>query len=461
MRIDPGDTAWMLVSTTLVMFMTPGLALFYGGLVRSKNVLGTIMQSIIALGCVSMVWFVAGYSLAFAPGGKFIGGLKYLFLVNVGATPSHYAPTIPHTVYMTYQLMFAVITPALITGAVAERMRFRGYVVFLMAWSLLVYSPVAHWVWGGGFLGQGPGRVGALDFAGGTVVHINAGIAALAALVYLGKRRGFGREAFHPHDIPMMITGAAILWFGWFGFNAGSALSSGSLAGQAMLNTQMGAAAAMLGWLAAEWGRNKVPTTVGAATGAVAGLVAITPAAGYVETWAAVVIGFAAGLVCYLAVALKPRLGYDDSLDVVGVHMTGGVVGALLLGLFATKAINPAGANGAFYGNVAQLGHQAVAVAVTIAYSFAMSLVLLKLTDMTIGLRVTEAEERTGLDLSQHAESAYTTVESGAFLSHGAHGTHGSHGGTAGRSGPAKPAPGPAKPAPEPRPEPSPTSQKE
>lgn len=418
MHVDSGDTAWMLVSTALVMFMTPGLALFYGGLVRAKNVLGTIMQSLFALGCVSIVWFVAGYSLAFAPGGRFIGGLRYLFLTNVGATPSAFAPTIPHTVYMTYQLMFAVITPALITGAVAERMRFRGYVVFLLLWSLLVYSPVAHWVWGGGFLGMGAGHVGAIDFAGGTVVHINAGIAALAAIIYIGKRRGFGREAVHPHNIPMVITGAAILWFGWFGFNAGSALGAGALAGQAFLNTHMATAAAMIGWLVAEWRRNKVPTTVGAATGAVAGLVAITPAAGYVTTWASVVIGFVAGLVCYLAVSLKPRLGYDDSLDVVGVHMTGGVVGALLLGLFATKSINPAGANGAFYGDVAQIWRQGIAVAVTMAYSFVVSMILLKVTDMLVGLRVSEADELTGLDLSQHAESAYTTVESGTFVPH-------------------------------------------
>ncbi|HEU5003482.1 MAG TPA: ammonium transporter [Actinomycetota bacterium] len=408
----------MLVSTALVMFMTPGLALFYGGLVRSKNVLGTIMQCFFALGAVSIVWFVAGYTLAFAPGNRVLGGLKYLFLTNVGATPSRLAPTIPHTVYMTYQMMFAIITPALIIGAVAERMRFRGYVVFLSLWSLLVYSPVAHWVWGGGFLGAGPGRVGAIDFAGGTVVHINAGVAALAALLYLGKRRGFGREAMHPHNIPMVVTGAAILWFGWFGFNAGSALGSGALAGQAFLNTQMATAAAMIGWLVAEWGRNKVPTTVGAASGAVAGLVAVTPAAGYVETWAAVLIGFAAGLICYAAVSLKPRLGYDDSLDVVGVHMVGGIVGALLLGLFATKAINPAGADGLFYGHPVQLARQAIAVGVMMVYSFTVSMVLLKVTDLVAGLRVDERAELTGLDLSQHAESAYVTVESGTLVTH-------------------------------------------
>jgi Amt family ammonium transporter len=419
-QVNTGDTAWMLVSTALVMFMTPGLALFYGGLVRAKNVLGTIMPCFFALGAVSIIWFAAGYSLAFAPGGRLIGGFKYLFLANVGAAPSRLAPTIPHTVYMTFQMMFAIITPALIIGAVAERMRFRGYVMFLSLWSLLVYSPIAHWVWGGGFLGAGPGRIGAIDFAGGTVVHINAGVAALAGLLYLGKRRGYGREAMHPHNIPMVVTGAAILWFGWFGFNAGSALGSGALAGQAFLNTQMATAAAMIGWLVAEWGRNRVPTTVGAASGAVAGLVAVTPAAGYVATWAAVVIGFAAGLACYAAVSIKPRLGYDDSLDVVGVHMVGGICGALLLGLFATKAINPAGANGLFYGDPAQLGRQAVAVGVTLAYSFVASLALLKVTDLVVGVRVDEREELTGLDLSQHAEAAYSTVETGTLVLHGA-----------------------------------------
>jgi Amt family ammonium transporter len=415
-EVNTGDTAWMLASTALVMFMTPGLALFYGGLVRSKNVLGTIMHSFFALGAVSLVWFVAGYSLGFAPdGNKFIGGLKFLFLQDVGAEPFALAPTIPHSLYMAYQMMFAIITPALIFGAVAERMRFRGYVVFLMLWSLLVYSPLAHWVWGGGFLGLGDGNVGAIDFAGGTVVHINAGIAALAAILYIGKRKGYGREAMHPHNVPMVITGAAILWFGWFGFNAGSALGSGALAGQAFVNTHMATAAAVIGWLAAEWMKNRAPTTVGAATGAVAGLVAVTPAAGYVETWAAVVIGLVAGVVCYAAVALKPKLGYDDSLDVVGVHMVGGLVGALLTGVFATKAINEFGADGLAYGNPAQFGKQAIAVGVTLIFSFVMTLVLIKVADMLVGIRVDESDELTGLDLTQHAETAYTTVESGSL----------------------------------------------
>ncbi|MGH2813149.1 MAG: ammonium transporter [Actinomycetota bacterium] len=412
--MNTGDTAWILVSTALVMFMTPGLALFYGGLVRGKNVLGTIMQSFFALGLVSVVWFIAGYSLAFAPeGGRLIGSLKFLFLADVGAEPFPLAPTVPHSLFMAYQMMFAIITPALITGAVAERMRFRGYVLFLGLWSLLVYSPIAHWVWGGGFLGLGDGNVGALDFAGGTVVHINAGVAALAAIFYLGKRVGHGNEVFHPHNVPMVITGAAILWFGWFGFNAGSSLGSGPLAAQAFVNTHLATAAAMLGWLVVEWARNKAPTTIGAATGAVGGLVAITPAAGFIESWASVILGLAAGVVCYAAVALKPKLGYDDSLDVVGVHMVGGIVGALLTGVFATTAINEAGADGLLYGNAAQLGRQAVAVGVTLIFSFLATLVIMKITDVLVGVRVTQEEEYTGLDVTQHAETAYETFDVG------------------------------------------------
>jgi Amt family ammonium transporter len=419
MEINAGDTAWILVATALVMFMTPGLALFYGGLVRGKNVLGTIMQSFFALGLVSVIWFFAGYSLAFAPdGSRLIGGLKFLFLNDVGAEPFALAPTVPHSLFMAYQMMFAVITPALITGAMAERMRFRGYVLFLGLWSLFVYSPIAHWVWGGGFLGLGDGNVGALDFAGGTVVHINAGIAALAAIIYMGKRKGFGQEAFHPHNVPMVITGAAILWFGWFGFNAGSALGSGALASQAFVNTQLATAAAMLGWLIVEWIRNKAPTTIGAATGAVGGLVAITPAAGFIEAWASVILGLLAGVICYAAVALKPRLGYDDSLDVVGVHMIGGMVGALLTGVFATTTINAAGADGLIYGNPAQLGKQAIAVGVTIVFSFIATMVILKLTDVLVGVRVTEDQEYTGLDLTQHSESAYTTFDVGTITTH-------------------------------------------
>ncbi len=413
-EINGADTAWILVSSALVMFMTPGLALFYGGLVRSKNVLGTIMESFFALGIVSIVWLLIGYTLAFGVDqGRLLGDLSFLGFRDVGADPAPLAPTIPHSTFALYQMMFAVITPALIYGAVAERMKFRGYLVFTILWSILVYSPVAHWVWGGGWLGFSDGAVKALDFAGGTVVHINAGIAALACILYMGKRRGYPQQQMHPHNVPMMVTGAAILWFGWFGFNGGSALASGGLASSAFLATHLGAAGAMLGWVIPEWMRNKAPTTVGAATGAVAGLVAITPAAGYVEPWAGALIGFIAGVICYYAVAMKSKIGYDDSLDVVGVHLVGGIVGALLTGLFATTKINEAAADGLFYGNPSQLGRQAIAVGATIVYSFVVSLVLIKITDMFVGVRVDEDAEQTGLDLSQHAETAYSLGESG------------------------------------------------
>ena len=417
-EISGADTAWILVSSALVMFMTPGLALFYGGLVRSKNVLTTIMQSFVALGVISIIWAVVGYSLGFAEGNKLFGYFDFFGLQNVGAGPAVIAGTelsIPGTTYMVFQLMFAVITPALISGAFAERMKFSGYVMFISLWSIFVYAPIAHWVWGGGWLGLGDGNVQALDFAGGTVVHINAGIAALACILYMGKRKGYGKEAMHPHNVPMVITGAAILWFGWFGFNAGSALAANGLASAAFVNTQLGAAGALVGWLIAEWGRNKVPTTVGAATGAVAGLVAITPAAGFVEPWAAIVIGLIAGALCYAVVALKPKLGYDDSLDVVGVHFVGGLVGALLTGVFATESIG--GFDGLLYGNAAQLGRQAIAVVATIVYSFVVTMVILKVVDVTTGLRVEEEEELTGLDVSQHAESAYTLIDVGTHKS--------------------------------------------
>jgi Amt family ammonium transporter len=410
-KIDSGDTAWMLASAALVMFMTPGLAFFYGGLVRAKNVLATVMQSFIALALVSIVWTVIGYTLAFGPDkGGIIGGLKYLGLAHTGATAVSFAPTIPSSVFMVFQMMFAVITPALITGAFAERMKFSGWLLFLTLWSILVYSPLAHWVWGGGFLGIG--HLGALDFAGGTVVHINAGVAALASAIYLGKRRGFGTDAFRPHNVPLVILGASILWFGWFGFNAGSALASTGLAGSAFVATQLGTAAAVFGWLIPEWIRHKRATTVGAATGAVAGLVAITPASGFVSPMAAIAIGLAAGAICFFAVNLKFRFGYDDSLDVVGVHMVGGIVGALLTGVFASIAINPAGASG----SLAQFGKQAVAVGVTIVFSFGMTMLLLKVSDLLVGLRVSEEDEAAGLDLSQHAEAGYTFAERGGAL---------------------------------------------
>jgi ammonium transporter, Amt family len=402
--IDTGDTAWLLTSAALVMFMTPGLALFYGGLVRSKNVLGTIMQSFFALALVTILWVLVGYTLAFGPDvGNLIGGLDFWGLRGVGQAPSEaYATTTPHIAFSIYQLMFAVITPALITGAVAERMKFGGYVLFLGLWSLLIYSPLAHWVWGGGWLAD----LGALDFAGGTVVHISAGAAALACILYLGKRRGFGSQAFVPHNVPMVITGAAILWFGWFGFNAGSALAANGLAASAFAATHIAAAAAVIGWLIPEAIRHGRPTTIGAATGAVAGLVAVTPAAGFVEPWAAVVIGLAAGAVCFAAVDFKSAIGYDDSLDVVGVHMVGGIVGALLTGVLASVAINELSAD-------ANIGAQAIGVVATLAFSFLGTLAILKVVDLLVGIRVTEEEEVTGLDLSQHAEMGYTFGDRG------------------------------------------------
>jgi ammonium transporter, Amt family len=402
LHISSGDTAWLLVSAALVMFMTPGLAFFYGGLVRSKNVVGTIMQSFIALGLVSVLWALIGYTLAFGPDkGGIIGGLDFLGLSGVGAAPSAYAPTVPATTFMVYQMMFAVITPALIAGAFAERMRFSGYLMFIGLWSIFVYAPVAHWEWGGGFLGAN--GIGALDFAGGAVVHANAGAAALATAIYLGRRRGHGSDDMSPHNVPFVILGAGILWFGWFGFNAGSALSSGALASSAFVNTQLGAAAALLGWIILERVRIGKVTTIGAATGAVAGLATITPAAGYVQPMAAIVIGLAAGIVCYLAVGLKGRFGYDDSLDVVGVHMVGGVVGVMLTGVFASLAINDAGAAG----SLAQVGKQGVLAGVTVVFSFLVTLVILKVTDVTVGLRVSEEHEDVGLDASQHGEVGY------------------------------------------------------
>jgi Amt family ammonium transporter len=403
MKVDAGDTAWVLASAALVMFMTPGLALFYGGLVRAKNVLGTVMQSLIALGVVTVLWTLVGYSLAFGSDhGLVIGGLGQVGLRGIGAEPTALAPTVPASAFMVFQLMFAVITPALITGAFAERMRFGGYLLFLGLWSVLVYAPVAHWVWGGGFLG--PAGIGALDFAGGTVVHVNAGAAALAAALYLGRRRGFGTGALRPHNVPMVLLGAGILWFGWFGFNAGSALSAGGLASSAFVATHLGAAGGMLGWLVPERLRHERATTIGAATGAVAGLVAITPASGFVAPMPALVIGVVAGVVCFLAVELKARVRLDDSLDVVGVHMVGGIVGALLTGAFTSLAVNPAGAAG----SLGQVARQAVAVGVTLVFSFVATTAILRVVDRLVGLRVSEDAEEGGLDRAMHGETAYT-----------------------------------------------------
>jgi len=405
-KVDSGDTAWMLASAALVLFMTiPGLALFYGGLVRTKNVLGTLMQSFIMVGLVTIQWILIGYSLAFATGTTFLGNLSWAGLAGVGLTPNaDYAATIPHQTFMVYQLMFAIITPALMIGAFAERMKFSTFLVFSLLWSTIIYDPLAHWVWGtGGWLRS----MGALDFAGGTVVHISSGMSALAAVMIIGKRVGFGKVATPPHNLPFAVIGASMLWVGWFGFNAGSALSAGGLATSAFVVTHTAASLAALGWMLAEWIKTGKPTMLGAASGAVAGLVAITPASGFVSPLSSIVIGFAAGVICYTAVMMKSKFGYDDSLDVVGVHGVGGIFGAIATGIFASKAINPAGADGAIYGNWGLVGTQALAVAVTIVFAVAGTTVILFVLKAVMGLRVTEEEERMGLDLSQHSENAY------------------------------------------------------
>ena len=400
--MDTGDTAWVLTSAALVLFMTPGLALFYGGLVRSKNVLGTMMQAVAAIGVVSILWVLVGYTLAFGPDvGGIIGGLDYAGVAGVGAEPSALAPTIPHSTFAIFQMMFAVITPALIAGAFAERIRFSGYVLFIAIWSLVVYAPLAHWVWGGGFLGAS--GIGAIDFAGGTVVHISAGASALAAALVVGRRTGYPGGVFVPHNVPMVILGAGVLWFGWFGFNAGSALAAGGLASSAFVATHLGAAAAMIGWLVPERVRHGKATTIGGATGAVAGLVAITPASGFVGPMAAIAIGLVAGAVCFFAVEMKTRLRYDDSLDAVGVHLVGGIVGAVLTGVFASLAVNPAGASA----GLTQVGRQLAAVAITFGFAFVATLAIVKLVDRLIGFRVEEETEEVGVDLVEHGEVAY------------------------------------------------------
>ena len=404
--INTGDTAWLLMSTAMVMLMTPGLALFYGGMVRRKNVLGTIMQSFIALGVVTIQWVLFGYSLAFGPDiGGVIGSLAWAGLNGVGPEPNpDYAATVPHQAFMIFQMMFAVITPALITGAFAERFKFKTYVVFLLLWSTLVYAPLAHWVWGVGGWIRG---LGALDFAGGLVVHISSGVSALAAALIVGKRKGHGHEHMPPHNLTMTLMGASLLWFGWFGFNGGSALTSGSLAVSAFVVTHIASSAAALSWSVTEWFYHGKPTLLGAVSGCVAGLVAITPGSGFVEPMGALVIGLVGGALCYVAVNAKGRFGYDDSLDAVGVHGVGGIFGALATGLLATTAVNAAGANGAFFGNFALLKAQMISVLAASVYAFVISWLLLKALDATLGLRVTEEEEVEGLDLSQHGESGY------------------------------------------------------
>jgi Amt family ammonium transporter len=403
--VDTGSTAWMLVSAAMVLFMTPGLALFYAGMVRKKNVLSSTMHSFFAMGLVSVIWAVVGYTLAFGPDkGGLIGGLSFFGLKGVlAAVTGSGTSTIPTTVYAAYQGMFAIITVGLITGAIAERMKFKAYVVFAALWAVLVYSPLAHWVWGGGWLM----RMGALDFAGGTVVHIASAAAALACALVLGKRRGYGTEELRPHNIPMSVLGAGILWFGWFGFNAGSALSSGHLAGSAFLATHLSAAAGLLAWNLAEVFKEGKPTVLGAASGAVAGLVGITPAAGFVTPMAAIAIGLVAGALCYFGLRIKVRFGFDDALDVVGVHGIGGTTGALLTGVFATTAVNAAGNNGLLAGHAAQLVPQLVGVLATIAFSFGVSWIILKVLDATMGIRVDADTEEAGLDISEHAETGY------------------------------------------------------
>jgi ammonium transporter, Amt family len=406
-KIDTGDTAWILVSTALVMLMTPGLAMFYGGMVRRKNVLGTIMHSFIAIALISLQWVLFGYSLSFGPDVKgLIGDFSWAGLGGVGLTPNaDYAPTIPHLLFMMYQMMFAVITPALISGAVAERMKFSTFLIFTFVWTTIVYDPVAHWVWGaGGWLKN----LGVLDFAGGIVVHATSGFSALAAALFIGRRKGFLHEHMPPHNLPMTVLGAGLLWFGWFGFNAGSALSSGTLATMAFLTTHLAASSATITWVIVEWLHRGKPTMFGAATGSIAGLATITPAAGFVGPLPALLIGVAAGILCYVALNAKSHFKYDDSLDAFGVHGVGGTLGTLMAGLFATVAVNAAGANGAFFGNPRQFFVQAGAVALAALYSFIVSFVILKALDAVIGLRIESEQETEGLDISQHGEAGYS-----------------------------------------------------
>jgi Amt family ammonium transporter len=406
-EIDAGDTAWVLMSAALVMLMTPALGFFYGGLVRRKNVLATIMHSFFILALISVQWMLWGYTLAFGPDrGGIIGGLDWIGLKGVGAEPNaDYAATIPHAAFVIFQCMFAVITPALITGAFAERKRFKAFVVFSLLWATIVYAPVAHWVWGvGGWLRD----YGALDFAGGTVVHITSGVSALVAALMLGRRRGFGAEPMEPHNLTYTVLGAGLLWFGWFGFNAGSALAANGLAANAFVVTNIAAAMGALTWMTVSWIRHGHPSVLGMAAGAVAGLVGITPAAGFVSPSAALLIGFGAGVACFFAVELlKNKAHIDDALDVFAVHGVGGIWGAIATGIFAKQSINDLGADGLLYGGADQFVKQVVAVVVVAAFAAAASWGILKAIDLTIGLRVAEQEEVLGLDSSQHGELAY------------------------------------------------------
>jgi ammonium transporter, Amt family len=414
-KFDTGDTAWMLTSTALVLMMTiPALALFYGGLVRGKNVLSTLMHSFFCAMLISITWILYGYSMAFGPDvGGFVGSLDHVGMNGILGTANALAPTIPHILFVIYQATFAIITPALISGTFAERMRFPAFALYMLLWSTFIYNPLAHWVWGGGWIGA---QIGALDFAGGTVVHISSGISALGTAIYLGKRKGYGHEPMAPHNLPFSVIGAALLWVGWFGFNAGSAVSSGELAATAFLNTNTGAAAAALGWMVAEWLRSGKPTMLGVASGAVAGLVAITPAAGFVTPMASIIIGAAGGVICYFAVSMKPKFGYDDALDVVGVHLVGGTTGAILTGVFATKTINSAiptltlGLDGGLlYGEPGLVIKQVIAVVATYAFCGVGNIVILMIVNAITPIRAEAEEEYQGLDLSQHSEQAYGT----------------------------------------------------
>jgi ammonium transporter, Amt family len=406
MPVNSGDNAWLLTSSALVMLMTPGLALFYGGMVRRKNTLSTIMMSFMTLGLIGILWVLYGYSISFGKDiGGIIGGFNYIGLNNVGQIPSDiYATTVPHLTFMTYQGMFAVISVALITGAVVERMKFSAILIFSTIWFTLVYCPVAHWVWGGGWLA----KIGALDFAGGNVVHINAGMAALALAILLGPRKGYksGAHMTTPHNVPFIVIGASLLWFGWFGFNAGSALTSGGLASNAFVATNISAAAAALTWMFLNWFYHR-PTVSGIATGAVAGLVAITPGAGFVKPIMGIPIGIIVAIICFYMMRLKNRTKIDESLDVWAVHGIGGIWGAIATGIFATLSVNPLGADGLIYGNLVLIGKQFLSVIVVCVFSFGMTWLIGKLIDKTIGLRVSPEEETIGLDISQHGESAY------------------------------------------------------
>ncbi len=408
--VNTGDTAWVLISAALVMLMTPGLAFFYGGMVRKKNILSILMQCFIVLCLLSIQWVVYGYSISFAPNDGFWGGFQWFCLNGVGVEPyPDYAATIPHQAFMIFQAMFAVITPALILGAFAERMKFSSFLIFILLWATFVYAPVCHWVWGtGGWLK----KLGVLDFAGGIVVHITAGIAALATALVIGKRKNLEKNIPSPHNLPFVVLGTALLWFGWFGFNAGSALAANGIAVSAFVATNTAAAAGGLSWALMDLIRNGRTTMFGTASGAVAGLAAVTPGAGFISVVPAIAIGLVASLICFIAVSvIKPKLGYDDSLDAFGVHCISGTWGVLATGLFASKLVNPAGADGLFLGNPKQFLIQLIAVGVTLVYAFAVTMIIYKIVDLTIGVRVDEKEEAMGLDLTQHHERAYTVLE--------------------------------------------------